>query len=445
MDVGKPRSSEPHPADFAKQMVGRKSEFTINPKECEPLNSELIGENTFMAHFPDETQVIFQMIHMSPVSLITWNFFRQKIHGQTMPWLNGQSIYFPEIDRFRPACFIPIHNPAKDSSPLDGVEVTFRRSRNGSTRLRVWGLTELPLIIGGIPLRISCLIVDALPLHRTTSWNPVPDLLLQGSIFNSITLPLEYVWGLKTMKYRAGKVLINTRIMPETGNIALEVYADVTNPKPHKRGGIYEFGYGVWFGEDSVFNKYGIMEFTKPQADCTLELRGALQALYAIRDLSTYCYSSFDFTDVAFYCSSQHIVDWADEWTVNGGNPLWVRKLRMEQRLKDLWGEMLHTMKATNKTFHWFPIEPEHNEEAISLSQAGLMRLPRATQLLINEPHNLFKLRALMKAKQRPCNHHEGLSLEGGMCRRKHPKGFKIDLCCVCTKQDKPWEQHFHY
>ncbi|RVD83057.1 uncharacterized protein DFL_007459 [Arthrobotrys flagrans] len=441
----KPRSIQPHPADFAKEMVGRKSEFTIDTKECEPLNPEVIGENLFTAHFPDETPIMFQMIHLSPMSLITWNFFCQKIHGQTLPWLNGQAIYFPEIDKYRPASFIPIHNNMKDSTPFDGVTVTFRRSRSGSTTIRVWGLTELPIVIGGVPLRISCLIVDALPLHRTTSACPVPDLLLQAAIFNGLTTPLEYGWGLRTIKCRTGTALINTQIMPETGNIALEVYVDVANPKPHKRGPIYDFGYSAWFGEDSVFNKCGTMEFNKPHADFSLELRGVLQACYAIRDISTYSYSAFDFTDVAFYCSSGHVVSWADQWSAHGSNPLWVKKLRMEQRFKDLWAEIMLAIKAANKTFHWFYIEPQHNEEATALSHAALMRIPRSTQLLINEPHNILKLRALMKAKQRPSNHLEGLSLEGGMCRRKHPKGFKIDLRCICTKQNKPWEQHFHY
>ncbi|KAF3160385.1 hypothetical protein TWF225_003517 [Orbilia oligospora] len=441
----KPRSLQPHPADFAKEMVDRKSGFTINTRECDPLNAEIMGENTYTALFPDESKILFQMIHLSPVSLITWNFFRQRVHGQIMPWLNGQSIYFPEIDKYKPASFIPIQNNMKDSSAFDGVDVTFKRSRTGFTKLRVWGLTELPIVIGGIPLRITCLIVDSLPLYRTTSACPIPDMLLLATIFNGLTTPLEYCWGIRAMRYRTGNVSISTRILPETGNIAMEVYADVANLKSQKRGAVYDFGYSAWFGEDCVFNKYGTMEFSKPQADCGLEIRGALQALYAIRDVSTYSYSSFDYTDVIFYCSSRHIVSWANQWSVHGSNSLWVKKLRMEQRLKDLWTEVLHTIKAANKTFHWYYIEPRHNEEAMALSHAALMRLPRPTQLLINEPHNLLKLRGLMKAKQRPSNHFEGLSLEGGMCRRKHPKGFKIDLCCVCTKQNKPWEQHFHY
>ncbi|KAK6353792.1 hypothetical protein TWF730_008218 [Orbilia blumenaviensis] len=446
MDYGfKPRLPQSHPADFAKEMLNRKSELFINPKECEPINSEVVGDNTFIAHLPDETQVVFQMIHVSPISLVTWNFFRQKIHGRTLPWLNGQSIYFPEIDQYKPASIIPIHNPDKDSSPRDGVEIIFRRSRNGTTRLRVWGLTEIPLIIGGIPLRISFLVVDMLPMHRTSNSGPIPDLLLTGPLFNGVTIPLEYTWGPKTIRCKPGNAVINTRIMPDTGNIALEVYADVANPRPHKRGIIYEFGYGVWFGDDCVFNKCGTMDFDKPQADFVLQLRGTLQAMYAIRDISIYCYSAFDFTDVVFYCSSRHVVDWADEWVAHGGNTLWVKKLKMEQRAKDLWVEMTHAMKAANKTFHFLFIEPNHNEEAATLAQIAVKRLPRPTFLLTNEPHTIRKVKDLTKPKQRLCNHFQGMSLEGGMCRKRHPRGFKIDLCCICTKQDKPWEQHFHY
>ncbi|KAK6529266.1 hypothetical protein TWF281_008445 [Arthrobotrys megalospora] len=441
----KPRPLQSHPADFAKQMITRESKFSIDTERSEPLNSEIVGDNIFIAHLPDETQVVFQMIHVSPFSLITWNFFRRMIHGRTMPWLNGQTIFFPEIDKYKPSCLLPIHNGTPGSSPLDGVEVVFRRSRGGTTKLRVWGLTELPLIIGGIPLRISCLVVDMLPMHRTDYTGPIPDILLLSSHFNGVNIPLEYCWGPKTIKCRRGGAIINTRILPETGNIALEVYADVASSKSHKRGSIYEFGFGVWFGEDSIFNKGGTIEMPKPQADFILELRGTLQALYVIRDMCLWNYSAFDFTDVVFYCSSRHVIDWADEWMAHGDKTLWVRQLRLEPRAKELWTGIMFAMKAARRTFHWLYIEPEHNEEAATVAQAALMRIPRSTQVLTNEPHNLLKLRALTKAKQRPSNHLEGLSLEAGMCRKKHPTGFKIDLCCICTKQDKPWEQHFHY
>ncbi|KAF3901406.1 hypothetical protein AA313_de0207284 [Arthrobotrys entomopaga] len=392
------------------------------------------------------------------MSLLHWPYFIRYINGKTLPWLNGQQLFFPSADKYKPACYIPMRGDI--SSTRDhGCEITFKRTRGGSNKMRVFGIAEIPLFIGGVPLRISCLLVDSLPLHRTEHNVEVPNMLILGSFLNGRTVPLRYHNNLiQTPKATLPPTaIINTCVLPETGNIALEVYADVANPKCHKRAShhdqsgrtvtrvVYDYGYGVWFGEDSIFNTSGTMELGQPKPDYILELRGALQVLYAIRDLCLYNYSSFDFTDVIIYSSSKHIVDWVNVWEQNWEVKGWVDSLKLESRAKNLWDEIMNNQKIARKTFHWKYLDPKNNEEPIALARQAIMGMKSNLWEPVTEAYNYSQLKMLLKPKQRPVRYTEGLSLEGGMCRKKAPKGFTIDTCCQCHSGKKEWGKYFHF
>ncbi|KAF3917100.1 hypothetical protein ABW20_dc0104430 [Dactylellina cionopaga] len=433
-----------HSEDTVRQMLSRESTLSINISACEPVSSEILGTNTTIGHLPNETRVVIQVLHNGPMSLLNNNFFRRQLHGKSMPWLNGQEIYFPEADKYKPASYVPMRDDQSEGHDY-GVDMGFRRPKGGATRLRVWGIAEVPIIIGGIPLRISCLLVDCLPIHRVDIDGQMPDMLILASFLNGKTVPLRYHINLVHYQPRVSSI-INTCVVPESGNIALEVYADVANPKSHKRGGVYDFGYGVWFAEDSVFNANGTMESRESKPDYFLELRGALQTLYAVRDLCIYHYSAFDFTDVMIYCSSHHIVQWAEEWTEHWETKGWMASLKLDNRAKNLWDEIMNTQKVARRTFRWKYLEPKHNDEASTLATTAVMGMKSNDwSILMNESSNVHLLRQLLKPKQRPGKYFQGLSLEGGMCRKNHPRGFIINTCCMCSSGKKGWEKYFHF
>ncbi|EWC43964.1 hypothetical protein DRE_01316 [Drechslerella stenobrocha 248] len=424
------------------QMLERTSNLFIDTNECEVLGPEIQGSNTTIAHLPDETRFIIQVLKAGPMSLINHTFFKFNLHGRSMPWLNGQTIYFPDAEKYKPACILQMGQD--NSSRRDhGIAVPFRKPKGGTCLVQVWGIAEVPLFIGGIPLRVSCLIVDSLPLHRTRYNGEPPQMLLLSNIFNGKTVPLRFHSNLMLRPVNLG-VNIVTAVVPHTGNIALEVYADIANSKPHKRGALYDISYGIWFAEDSIFNINGTMEAGTAKVDVCLELRGALQVVYAVRDMSLYIYSHFDFTDVIIYCSSRHIVDWAPEWAAHWQKNGWVQSLKLDQRVKDLWDELMHAQKVAKRTFIWAFLDPKHNDEAISLSRSAMMGIKGPEWgLLPNENYNLAELRKMVKPKQRPGNYFQGLALEGGMCRKSHPRGFRIETCCLCFRTG--WETHIHF
>ncbi|EPS42818.1 hypothetical protein H072_3156 [Dactylellina haptotyla CBS 200.50] len=443
MDVSSPQVVKAN-EDIVAQLLSRDSSLAINTRICDPLNSEILGTNSAVGHLGDETRVVFQMLTTGPMSLLSWNFFIRYVNGKTLPWLNGQEIFFPEADKFKPACYIPMRDDKSDTHDY-GFELIFRKNKGGTTRVRVFGIAELPLIIGGIPLRLSCLLVDALPLHRTEYEAEMPVLLILQSLLNGRTVPVRYHQGIVQNKPRLA-ANINTCILSDTGAIALEVYADVANPKCHKRGAVYDYGYGVWFGEDSAYNACGSMELNTSKPDYILELRGALQVLYAIRNMCNYNYSAFDFTDVVIYCSSQHIIEWINEWEghweING----WMDSLKLEPRAKNLWDEIMSNQKLARRNFHWKYLDRSHNEEASTLARTAVMGMNcYEYSILMNEQSNLYYLRGLVKPEQRPGKYFQGISLEGGMCRKNHPKGFNIATCCMCSTARKGWEKYFHF
>ncbi|KAJ6259504.1 hypothetical protein Dda_5141 [Drechslerella dactyloides] len=437
--------SEAYPDNVIREMLEGNSSLFIDLSHCETLDTEILGTNTTIGHLPDETRVVIQMLHSGPMSMINYGFFKAHIYGKNLNWLNGQTIYYPEADKYKPACFLPMGDDHSDNRDY-GIDISFRKSRGGTCMLHVWGIAEIPIFIGGLPLRISCLIVDCLPVHRTNlAVTQIPDVLLLASIFNGKTIPLRFHNDL--IHCPTGVAAnINTCVIAETNHVALEVYADVANTKAHKRGALYDVGYGVWFGEDSMFNTSGTMETGTPRSDIYLELRGALQVVYAVRDMSVYVYSHFDFTNVIIYCSSDHIVKWAPEWEAHWETKGWMQSLKLDQRTKDLWDELMYAQKAARRTFKWTYLEAKYNEEAIALSRTAVLGMGGPDwQVLMNETYCLNEVRKQLKKRQRPGNFFQGLSLEGGMCRKNHPKGFVIDTCCLCSSGRKGWERHIHF
>ncbi|KAF3910234.1 hypothetical protein ABW21_db0203498 [Orbilia brochopaga] len=431
--------------DIAKQMLERTSALFIDLSLCEPVNDEILGTNTTIGHLPNQERVVIQMLNNGPMSMITYKFFKKHIYGQSLPWLNGQTIYFPESETYKPACFLPMGDDHSDTRNY-GIDVPFRKVKGGTCRLHVWGIAEIPFFIAGIPLRISCLIVDSLPVHRTSiAAAEVPDMLILASLFNGKTIPLRFHNNLLHCPAKA-TTSISTCVVAESDHVAIEVYAEVASPKCHKRGALYDIGYGIWFGEDSIFNTSGTMESVTPKTDICLELRGALQVVYAIRDMSLYVYSHFDFTEVIVYCSSQHIVNWAPEWEAHWETKGWMDSLKLDQRTKDLWDELMHAQKAARRAFKWVFLDSKYNEEATALARSAVMGIkgPDWT-VLMNEAYSLNAVRKHLKARQRPGNFLQGLALEGGMCRKNPAKGFSVETCCLCSSASSGWEKHIHF
>ncbi|KAK6344480.1 hypothetical protein TWF696_008116 [Orbilia brochopaga] len=431
--------------DIAQQMLARNSALFIDTSICEPVNSEILGTNTTIGHLSDRNRVVIQMLNHGPMSMIKHNFFKAHIYGKSMNWLNGQAIYFPESDKYKPACFLPMGNDHSESRDY-GVDVPFRKVKGGTCRMHVWGIAEVPLFIGGLPLRISCLIVDSLPVHRTNiAAAEIPDMLILASLFNGRTIPLRFHNNL--VHFPAGvNTNISTCVIAETDHIALEIYAEVACPKAHKRGALYDFGYGVWFGEDSIFNTSGTMESGTPKVDICLELRGALQVVYAVRDMSIHVYSHFDFTNVIVHCSSKHIVNWAPEWEAHWEKEGWMKSLKLDQRTKDLWDELMHAQRNAKRAFKWVFLDAKYNEEPTALARSAVMgmRGPEWT-VLMNEAYSRNEVRKQLKSRQRPGTFVHGLALEGGMCRKNPPKGFTVETCCICSDEINGWEKHIHF
>ncbi|KAF3939454.1 hypothetical protein ABW19_dt0203666 [Dactylella cylindrospora] len=432
--------------EWGKEPAKTDSSVQIDLLNCEPLDSEVLGSDTGLGHLPDGTEVRFQILRAGHLSLVTLRFFSMYIHGKTFPWLNGQKIFFPDVTKCKPGCYIQI-NERTNIGLIHGIEIRFRKSHGGSCKVRVYGLAEVPLFIGGIPLRIPVMIVQHLPIHKTESElrTEMPSMLLLSGIFNGITVPLRFENNIMHHQVHR-RATIHTAVLPQTEDIALEVYAELIYPDPHKRGKDYEYGYGIYFAHDSVYNISGSILSPSIRSTPLLEVRAAKQVVITIRNMCTHSFTGLDFTDVVIFCSSPYVVNWAPEFKEHGHKKGWLKSLRIDNPTKDVWIEMMEAQRVARKTFHWVYLEREYNEEAVYLARSGCMGLRTQNwQVLLNEARNVSAMKDLLRPDMRPGKKFEGICLDGGFCRRPHPRGFAIKTICQCGEEKDGWEQKVHY